>query len=619
MIPPSGSTIWVRILATSDVHMHLKCHDYFSDTPLQGRGLEGLCAQIEDLRRETLEQGGVVLLLDNGDLLQGTPLGDLLAEDTARTAPHPVSETLNALDYDAMGLGNHDVDYGLPYLARFADDLKGPVVSSNLHLTDAGDAGTDWLHRSVILTRGALRIGVMSVLPERTMQWAHTHLDGRAEISDMKTACAQTAQALRAAGADLVIALAHTGIGQCRSENALGLIAEQGGIDALIGGHTHKTFPTPPAPGGPNVDPHARLSQAMDLETGHLFGVPTVMPGYAAEALGCIDLHVTATPDGPKYVSQSRARLVRAGPDKAKIDDTRTPLNAIEPAHHAARERLNAVLGETQRPLTSYMAQVHPTRLLALGAYAKIDAITRAAQQSPFADLPVLAAIAPSRAGGAGGPANYADIPAGSLRRRQLAEIHAFPNMIWGVPVTGEELLAWLEKAAVAFCCPDEIAQHGLLCPLVPSFDFDVLFGVSYEINPCAPPRYSRDGSVLDRSTQRIDRFVYNGRPIAPQDRFLGATNSYRACGGGQFPGLTPEREMLRADLQAATVIQEFVARGAHIPDGNPWRFSEEARGLHTWFDTGPGALAHLEDIAHLSPGTPERQETGFVRIPITL
>jgi len=110
----------IRILATSDVHMHLMPHDYFADEVRAGTGLEASAAHITALRREAQQNGASCLLFDNGDLLQGNPLADQIARmDWNNTDIHPVAALMNALEYDALGVGNHDLDYGVTYLARF--------------------------------------------------------------------------------------------------------------------------------------------------------------------------------------------------------------------------------------------------------------------------------------------------------------------------------------------------------------------------------------------------------------------------------------------------------------------------------------------------------------------
>lgn len=97
----------LRILATSDLHMQMTCFDYVNDRPNTGGSLAKLATLIKKARREADEAGAACLLLDNGDTFQGTPMADLLARDEIH-GPHPMVQAMNALHYDAGGLGNHD-------------------------------------------------------------------------------------------------------------------------------------------------------------------------------------------------------------------------------------------------------------------------------------------------------------------------------------------------------------------------------------------------------------------------------------------------------------------------------------------------------------------------------
>ncbi len=587
----------LRILATSDLHMHVVGHDYFNAKPAGGIGLESLVTVIARLRADAASEGRACLLLDNGDLLQGTLLGDHLAHKPGTSSPHPMAAAMNALRYDAVGVGNHDLDYGLPYLASFAQDLSAPILSSNLHLS----ATADWLAPTRIITAAGLRIGILSVLPERTMVWAHAILSGHATISPMRETVRQTARDLRIAGADVVIALAHTGIGAHADENALALIASDGDVDALIGGHTHHLFPNPTA----QID-------GADMEAGLLHAVPTVMPGYAGQVLGCIDLDLA--PNGASWTRRTgHARLI--APDAA---DRPTQLPQLRPAHAATLDALEHAVGTTDTALTSYFAQLQPTRLLALAAAAQADAMERARHASEFADLPLLSMVSPPRAGGQGGPTNYTDIPPGPFRARHVSQLYVFSNLVWLVEVTGAELRLWLEKSASAFASPADRDEIGLLSPAIPAFDFDIAYGVSYEIDPTAPPMFDRTGAQLNPETSRIVDLRHGGTRIQPDDRFAVAVTSYRACGGGNFPGLSPTRKSLRSGISTARVMHDYVASG-HTPSWqDPWRFSDTAKGLRTWIDTGPGAADHLGDIAAFDPGEPAPQSSGFLRVPIT-
>jgi len=602
---PPLQSIPLRILATSDVHMHVMAFDYFSDAPAPGWGLEALAPLIKQLRHDALQESPprATVLVDNGDLLQGTPLGRYLSRQTHPDMVHPLAQVMDNLGYDAVGLGNHDLDFGFRYLAQFARSLKAPVLSSNLVLAQP----ETWLASDTIVTRAGVQIGILSVLPQRSLEWAYARIGGAATIADMRETVRHQAQSLRDAGADLVLALAHTGIGNQDSENVLGEIAQDGHVDVLIGGHTHRRFPH---------EDHGR-HPGVDLDNGLLNGCPTVMPGFGGSYLGLIDVTLEIAEGGAPHVHSEHCRLLPvAKPKDAPPAPELVPARAF---HSATRASLSAPLGKTSVALSSYFVQATPsqvTHLVASAAWAAIDDVRKGTE---YAELPLLSCVAPTRAGGRGGPAHYCDIPAGPLCARDLAQINIYSNLVWAVCMSGAEVTAWLERAAVAFHAVSEATTAGLLDLDVPPFDFDTLYGLTYEFDLSGPPRYSRQGHLIAPSAQRIRNLRHKGQPVSTEDRFLVAANSYRACGGGMYPGLSPQRPVLRPDLSADTVLREFVLSGRAVGWDGPWRFHDATKGTKTWIETGPGATAYLDDIAHLNPGVPEMQANGFLRVPITL
>lgn len=600
----------LRILATSDVHMHLLPHDYFSDVPTPGRGLLALTATMTKLRRQAAAEAPPrhVLLVDNGDTLQGNALGDHLALRAPRQGPHPVAQVMNALGYDAMGLGNHDLDYGLDYLEWFARSLDAPLLSSNTTLVPA----RDWLRPHTLCRAGGITVGILSILPPGTVQALHAHMGDAARAGDALRAVRDTARQLRRIGADVVLALAHAGLDPGDGDPSLAGIARAGVVDALVGGHEHGVFPGPVPPG-----------IEADVETGTLHGVPTAMPGCDGALLGCIDLDLDRTSAGAWSVTRSSARVL-APPDSAA--GVQRAFDPIRPLHAETSAMLDRVIARTPVPLNSYFAQVRPTRIHALIAEAQRAVIEDARQGTRLAGLPILSAVSLPRAGGTGGARNYTDIPAGPLTARHVAELSIYANLVWAVEFTGAELAEWLEKSAATFAHICAAHPGGLHDPDVPAFDFDVICGLTCVIDPTQPARYDRAGHVRQPESRRVHGLAHDGAPIPPGSRFLVAVNSFRACGGGHFPGLHPDRPILRPDRTLADALHAVLTRYTTdgygldtLDDCHTWRFADTCAGTATWFETGPGALDHLDEIAHLSPGTPEPQPSGFVRIPITL
>ncbi len=476
----TADTANLRLLATTDIHMQLLGHDYVAERKLDHHGLAGIATLIAQARAEARAEHRGCVLFDNGDMLQGSALGDWIAGQKVN-AGHPVVQSLNHLRYDAIGVGNHDLDYGLDYLQQVAAKLDMPVICSNLTPRE----GLPDLRQSALIdcvlpsvrkgTPRALRLGVLSVLPAQTAVWNRHLLKGRADVDPALTALHLEVPKLRAAGADLVILLAHVGIGSPLSDasedNALRL-AEVPGIDAVITGHTHQRFPGAE---------HASRA-GVDADSGTLAQLPAIMPGYAGSDLAVLDLTLTQRPDGTWQVvgHDSRLRRNRAdtAPDPAIIA-------ACTPAHSAVRNHLATPVGRTASTLHNYFSMAMPTATCALTARAKARVIRAAVAGTPDADLPLLAAVPAHTAGGRDGPDNYLFVPKGPMLRRHLTGLSPYANEIWALRVTGACLHNMLEQSALVFATlhpgrPDQ----SLTDPDVPAFNFDTIFGLTCRIDP---------------------------------------------------------------------------------------------------------------------------------------
>ncbi|WP_375551497.1 metallophosphoesterase [Rhodophyticola porphyridii] len=205
----------MRILATSDLHANLHPYNYYTDRPQNTGGLARLGRIIAQLRAASDN----CILVDNGDTLQGTPLGDFAAQvRTSDGRPHPMVAAMNVLGYDAMTLGNHDFNYGLDFLQSTLSGGAFPAVLANIRRADGTPLLPPWviLDRDMHDTTGRLRrlrIGLIGLAPPQTLKWDRSLLDGQLEAEDILDAARREIRAMRDAGADLVIVLCHSGVG----------------------------------------------------------------------------------------------------------------------------------------------------------------------------------------------------------------------------------------------------------------------------------------------------------------------------------------------------------------------------------------------------------------------
>jgi 2',3'-cyclic-nucleotide 2'-phosphodiesterase/3'-nucleotidase len=563
----------LRILATTDLHFQLTGWDYLADRPSPATGLSRAAALVRALRGAVANS----LLFDNGDFLQGSPLSDWVADRRAagESGIHPMIQAMNALGYDAVTLGNHEFNYGLPFLTESLHHAAFPVVSANV----LDRAGTPLvppfllLDREVTDVRGRrlpIRIGVIGLAPPQITLWDGLTLGGAVTTRDMVDTAETLVPALRAAGADIVVLLAHTGIGppdrRPGMENAALPLAALPGIDALVTGHTHQVFPGPAFPPGPAVDPHE----------GTLHGTPAVMAGFHGSHVGVIDLHLAH--DGTRWHrigQQMRVMPVTQArpPPDAQIDS----LAAVP--HSRLLADLRHIVGRTSVPLDTYFSLVAPSLALQVVADAQ-RARARAILPPHLADLPLISAVAPFQAGGRAGPLAYVDIPAGPLRRRHASELYIYPNRLCVVEVTGGDIADWLDHAAGLFLTLTRgETDQPLIDPAFPAYLFDTLDGLTWEIDPTIPPG----------SAARVCDIRHDGRPLDPAARMLVVTNGYRAGGGG-VPGLRAARIVASDDRGVREAVLDHLAADPVGPVPRPaWRLARHP-GTAAWFDTGPAA-----------------------------
>lgn len=594
----------LRILETTDIHMHLLNHDYYQDKATDEFGLAKTISLIKAARAQVRNS----LLFDNGDLLQGSPLGDYVARirPLSPGQVHPAYKVLNLLGVDAANIGNHEFNYGLPFLRQAIAGAQFPYVSANVMVAQPG-VPTDQLQHAftpyVILERRftdeqgqahRLRVGVIGFVPPQIMVWDRQHLEGRVVALDIQETARRLVPQMRREGADLVVAIPHSGFERGSTpqfaENSVARLSEIAGIDAILFGHSHGEFPSAAFAQYPRVD----------LQRGTINGVPAVMPGRWGDHLGVIDLLLDNS-SGTWKVKDSRAEI-RPIRDR----NTRQALVAAEPwvaqvideEHRGTLAYVRTAVSTTVAPITSYFAQVQDDPSVQVVSQAQLAYARRALQGTEYEKLPLLSAAAPFKAGGRQGWSYYTDIPAGPLAIRHVADLYIYPNTLQTVRLSGAQVREWLEMSAQQFRRIDPAGprEQMLINESFPTFNFDTIDGVTYDIDVTQPARYDRSGKLVAPQARRIVNLRYQGQPIDEQGVFLVVTNNYRANGGGAFPGLDGSTIVMRAPEENREALVQYLQNTPRFDpsaDGN-WRIVP-VPGVKLRFISSAAGAAHLQ------------------------
>ena len=612
------------MLETTDVHANLLPYDYYADTCETSYGL----ARTASLIRKARAEAPNCLLFDNGDFLQGTPLSDLTAQDgSGWDDDHPAVTAMNHLQYDAAGVGNHEFNFGLDWLQRALASASFPVTCANA-VTRKGAVPTRdktlfspylILNRTVVDSDGEsheLRIGILALVPPQITIWDHFHLKDRLTARDMLESAGSWVPHIREKGADLVVLLAHSGIDADpyypKKENAALSLAELDGVDAILAGHTHEIFPDESMP---------EIAGVNQVD-GTLHGTPTVMAGFRGSHLGVLDLFLQR--DGSKWsvaAHRSEARCVLSDETKTPTGPDETLVGQLQPVHQKTLELIQKPLGHVSKPLHTYLATVRNDPATQLITRAKRAAAYAMVQGTDDVHLPVLSSAAPFKTGSRGGPKYFSEVPVGEFRLRNAADLYPFPNTLCILRVTGADLQDWLERAASCFnqILPDR-ADQPLLDPAVPGHAFDVIDGLTYEIDLSQPAQYDGHGRQRSASTNRIQGLAYQGVPLDDSQLFLLATNSFRAYGGGPYRQMPDRCFAVTSRVQVRDIIAQYVRDREHPVDDvtSIWSFAS-IPGASVTIDTGPGVQRYKDEIAAIDARELGLQASGFLRLGLSL
>ncbi|PST66502.1 bifunctional 2',3'-cyclic-nucleotide 2'-phosphodiesterase/3'-nucleotidase [Shewanella algae] len=555
----------LRVLETTDLHTNIMDYNYYSGKEDPTIGLARTASLIHAARKEVTN----TVLVDNGDLLQGSPMGDYMAKvGIADGEVHPAYKAMNLLDYAVGNIGNHEFNYGLDFLEKSLAGAQFPYVNANVYC-DADDCWkglkkgdnlfTPYLIKETEVkdTDGnshKLKIGYIGFVPPQIMLWDKQNLTGKVRAESIVESAKKFVPQMKAEGADIIIAIPHSGIGSTENpgdpaaENATYALTYVDGIDAIMFGHSHSIFPDARYADLPNTD----------VEKGLLNGVPAVMPGRWGDNMGLVDFKLQRK-DGKWTVLSARteARPIYDGANKTPLVEADKDIHdAVELEHQGTITFVEQPIGVAAADMFSFLTLVQDDPTVQIVSDAQI-ANVKAKLPEALKSLPVLSAAAPFKAGGRHSTTSDADqyvmVDKGPLTFKNAADLYLYPNTMVAVKVNGAELKDWLECSANQFnqIDPASTEPQELVNYNHPTYNFDVIDGVSYKIDVTQPSKYDRDCALVNADASRIvdlaftdsEGTVYTGENLAAKE-FIVASNNYRAF-GGKFAGTGSEHVVL--------------------------------------------------------------------------
>jgi 2',3'-cyclic-nucleotide 2'-phosphodiesterase/3'-nucleotidase len=536
----------LTLLATTDLHGRVYDWDYFRNAPYSEKsgdatGLARVASVVDSVREQRGRDS--VLVVDNGDALQGTPLTYYYAKQepvTSTGAEHPMAQAYDAIGYDAQVVGNHEYNYGLDLLQKYTDDVDHPVLGANVVDARTGRPYHEpfTLERMKVTGAKAVTVGILGLTTPGSAIWDKGNVEGRVEFRDMAATARQWVPRMRAAGADVVVVLSHAGVGGGSSygpelppENPSDEIARTvPGIDVMVVGHTHRDVP---------------VQRVRNEVTGD--DVLLTQPYRWGGTVSQVDLDLRKERGQWRVVAADATALrTRDYPESPRV------LQALADEHRATVDYVNQVVATSAEEMSAATSRYEDTAILDFIQQVQTETVDAALEGTDRAGLPVLSIAAPF--------SRDAVFAQGDVTIRDIAGLYIYDNTLEAVEMTGAQVRDYLEYSATYFrqtettgpVDREAITNAGD----TPDYNYDVLSGIGYDLDVSKPVG------------ERVTRLAHeDGTPVADGDRFVVAVNNYRRSGGGNFPHVSTAPVVYNEQQEIRQLLIEWAqARGVIDP-----------------------------------------------------
>ncbi len=516
----------LTILGTSDMHGNIWGFSYEDSSETTNNGMARLYTYIQQVRTEDPN----TILIDAGDDIQGTIMTDDLYNKTPEE-PHPIITAMNYMGYDAMTLGNHEFNWGIPTMQTILSQAEFPVLAANV--TDAAGelvTGAGW----TIVERDGIRVAIIGVVTPDVPIWD----GGKEGIDDAVYEAANVAvgQAIDEIGdqADVIVVSAHIMYAEFDeeggSDSAQKILDDNPEIDVLQVAHNHVTVSEKQGDtviggvrnGGREI---ARFDLTLDADNNVVDSAVTIVDMEGVEPSQEIrDIPLVAE------AHQKTIDYIAGGTDES---------------------------GEPLPPLGSTTAKFQPEneiRGIPAGRVmdtAVMDLINKIQLENSGADVSAAALFK-----------DTSDLPEGDINYGNIFDIYKFDNTLYRVPVTGAELKAYMEWSAECYNQWKEGDINISFDPEYPDYLYDMFAGVEYEIDLSKP------------KGERIQNVMFQGEPLQDDQVLTLAVNNYRYSSALKAQGLiSGTKEWESSNSIRDMIVAYFAEHSPVAPEvDNNWK-----------------------------------------------
>ncbi|TLN18947.1 bifunctional metallophosphatase/5'-nucleotidase, partial [bacterium] len=523
-VSAQSSTQTIVILGTSDIHGNVDNYDYFTDSVPTGssrRGLTKIMTYVNTVRASNPN----TIVIDNGDTIQGTPLAYYFNMiDTS--VENPLAVAMNDIGFVSATVGNHEFNYGPAVLNKYQSEADFPLLSANV--TGCQDYT---FQPYVIQDVGGVQVGILGLTPPAVVHWERPENIVGCVFGDAMVAANTYIPQMRAAGADVIVVAAHTGLddtyGYGREENFVNFLAnEVPGIDVILAGHAH-----------------ANIAGQM------INGVLVTEPNYHGRNIS--DIRITVTGGGSNWAVTAKSSTT---PSMADVAENPGLVTLMAPYHSAAVTYINTPIGTATGDFPGgFLARVADGPMADLINQVQMDAAAEAG-------YPVEASLAALFT-------NQAQLLEGPIKLKDAYAVYIYDNTLYVVEATGQMIKDELEWSANYFNQYFYEPTGVTVNSAVRDYNYDLWSGIEYTLDVTKPVG------------QRVVELKLNGEDLAMDQMVRVALNNYRAT--GKFPtanklyqSTVEVRELITNWIMARGTIDPsdvFVQNFTLVPPVNTW------------------------------------------------
>ncbi|MGX4686110.1 bifunctional metallophosphatase/5'-nucleotidase [Vagococcus sp. JNUCC 83] len=493
----------LTILSTSDTHGYLYPTDFRAinqDLPF------GLSKAVTAIKKEQQKQDSSIVLNDNGDFLQGSPMSYYLSK---KENSKQVADIMNSVGYDVGVLGNHEFNYGVDYLLDTVSQLNYPIVCANI-LNENNDPLTGQAY--VILEKNGLKIAILGLTTPYIPNWEQPEtIKGLTFLSALEIAKHYVPKLREQA--DVVIVSYHGGFEKDLTtgeptENLTGenegydIVTQVEGIDAFVTGHQHRVI------------------------AEKIKGTPVTQPGDKAKHVG----KITLTLSDDNTVTGSTAELLTM----ADYDADANIVTTFKPVLDTVENWLDQPLGHIDGDMT-----ITDPMTVRTDGHPYIEFIQDVQMDATGADI--------------SGTALFDNDSKGfksDVTMRDIVTNYIYPNTLAVLTVSGQDLKDALEQSAEYFALNENgeiVVSDKFLYPKTEHYNYDMYSGVGYKVK------------VSNPVGERVTELTYKNQPVQMDDSLDIVINQYRAVGGGNYAMFDASKIIKEVTVDMTELISNFL------------------------------------------------------------